>query len=335
MGKAVSRFGFPDVLNVDDTERVQSTGDYLIHYMPYSIYILVDAYMSIEYDYEKIWEDFDHKPDRMYGPAVIVLGDAIIKEEWYRHGILHNIFGPAIIEYRDRKLYQQEWYRMGKLHRLSGPAVIVIKGSRDFYKIERWYKDGQLHNAHGASIIIYYVNGIIKQKEWYRYGLLRNGNAPGSVWYGAKGRKTREYWYRHGALYKTIKYQPDNKEEYMIISWYENHLLSRDYGPARVIYFPNKIIKREEWYQKSKLHRTTGPAVIEYYPDGNRKLQIWFNKGQSFVPSPQQYYDMAEDSFIDDFDVNGIYYHEKDPDADYIEDPNAKFVEYTTDVLLL
>lgn len=70
-----------------------------------------------------------HRED---GPALVwYTGDT----EWYFHGKLHRIGGPAL-EYVD--LNYREWSVNGRLHRLDGPAIEDGKDNRYL-----WYYYGK------------------------------------------------------------------------------------------------------------------------------------------------------------------------------------------------
>jgi hypothetical protein len=82
-----------------------------------------------------------HRED---GPAVVEKNnqDEIMKEGWYRNGIIHNDNGPAMVEKYDNKtLKVQKWYINGKNHKLDGPAVIWYNKDGTVY-IERWCING-------------------------------------------------------------------------------------------------------------------------------------------------------------------------------------------------
>jgi len=64
------------------------------------------------------------------GPAITYVGKFINgKQEWYSHGHLHRVDGPAITRASGRL----EWYHRGKLHRVDGPAVIRADGSKEWW----------------------------------------------------------------------------------------------------------------------------------------------------------------------------------------------------------
>lgn len=94
---------------------------------------------------EERWTDEELDNHRENGPAVIIYNiyESIIREEWYKHGILHREDGPAVIIYDDyERIIREEWYDNGILHREDGPAVIIYNSDRT------------------VNTTIYYYNGV-------------------------------------------------------------------------------------------------------------------------------------------------------------------------------
>lgn len=65
--------------------------------------------------------------------------------------------------------------------------------------------------------------------------------------------------------------------------WYEafgsdqsGFLLHRDEAPARVEYYENGAVRREDWCQAGRYHETGKPAVTVYRTDGTPKFEWWF-----------------------------------------------------------
>ena len=86
--------------------------------------------------------------------------DADIFCETYRiHGLLHNINGPAYIEY-DRD------------------GNILCK----HYKLY-----GIFHNDNGPAYIVYYKNGNIRDESWWIHGKRHRNGGPAEILYGEDG----------------------------------------------------------------------------------------------------------------------------------------------------
>lgn len=66
------------------------------------------------------------KLHRFSGPAKIIFNRKtmqLIREEWYSHGVLHRIGGPALTiktRFHDKKM----WFYKGTVHNRAGPSVI-------------------------------------------------------------------------------------------------------------------------------------------------------------------------------------------------------------------
>jgi len=64
--------------------------------------------------------------------------------------------------------------------------------------------------------------------------------------------------------------------------WYKpfgsepSYLLHRDTAPARVEYYEDGTVRREDWCQAGKYHQTEKPAVTVYHADGTPKFEWWF-----------------------------------------------------------
>jgi hypothetical protein len=50
-------------------------------------------------------------------------------KEWYLHGELHRVDGPAVEYYDGTK----SWYLNGELHREDGPAIEYFDGTKSWY----------------------------------------------------------------------------------------------------------------------------------------------------------------------------------------------------------
>jgi len=62
--------------------------------------------------------------------------------------------------------------------------------------------------------------------------------------------------------------------------------ITRDDGPARIIYYSNGNLKQEMWYTDDVLNRDVkeGPAIIEYYRNGKISGYQYIRKGRSHRP---------------------------------------------------
>ncbi|WP_392399398.1 toxin-antitoxin system YwqK family antitoxin [Actinotignum urinale] len=63
--------------------------------------------------------------------------------------------------------------------------------------------------------------------------------------------------------------------------WHDNDgRLHRDKGPARIDYYRDGTVWREEYRQHGKEHRDGAPAYIEYNPDGTIAYEAYWQHGQ-------------------------------------------------------
>lgn len=75
-----------------------------------------------------------------------------------KKGNLHRFAGPAKITF-NRKTMQvihEEWYRHGTLHRVGGPALTI---KTRFHDKKMWFYKGDIHNRNGPSIISKRLSG--------------------------------------------------------------------------------------------------------------------------------------------------------------------------------
>lgn len=91
------------------------------------------------------------------GPAVSIRGE--VKEWWY-HGHLHRIGGPAIINPSGK-----QYWLFGKRHRLDGPAI-------ECKTTKQWWINDIMHREDGPAIIngsfeAYYLENKYYTKEDY------------------------------------------------------------------------------------------------------------------------------------------------------------------------
>lgn len=182
-----------------------------------------------------------------------------IRIQYYKHGKLHRLNGPAVIT--DNSKF--EWYFEGQLHRIGAPAV-QSPASTSWHQII----DGKsvLHRTDGPAIIQY--NGTM---HWYQFGEKHRQYGPASICPQGK-----IVWYYRGEIKQTHEnatFNVDTKITYHTITSPTNDiLLHRTDGPA--IEHPNGDC---EWWQvidgKSVLHRIDGPAIS--YHD----TKYWFRNG--------------------------------------------------------
>ena len=70
---------------------------------------------------------------RDYGPYVKTYPNG--NKEYYLHGQLHRVDGPAIERANGDKIY----YLHGQLHRIDGPAIEYTNGTKSYYLHGRYY----------------------------------------------------------------------------------------------------------------------------------------------------------------------------------------------------
>lgn len=129
-------------------------------------------------------------------------------EAWYRHGVLHNTSGPAILMpegfvwvlygkrhrengpaefYKKGEYERQEWFQNGKRHRIGGPAV------KDCNE-EEWYVDGLLHRDDGPAVVTRSAGHI--KEEWYNGGVRHRVDGPAVI-----DSVGLSHWYLYGFLH--------------------------------------------------------------------------------------------------------------------------------------
>jgi hypothetical protein len=105
---------------------------------------------------------------RECGPAIIRANGT---EEWFRHGQLHRVDGPAVVLVgggRGEWWFEdgpaiiradssgQEWWLNGQLHREDGPAVVHADGGQE------WWFNGQRHREDGIDSCKWYSKMVVK-----------------------------------------------------------------------------------------------------------------------------------------------------------------------------
>ena len=112
---------------------------------------LLKNYSAITAD---VYVDSDMFANREDGPAVThyYLSNNSTKrahketEEWFKHGSLHRVDGPAYTTYYDfvNMIYSKSYYLNGKHHRLDGPAFIMYNERGDVID-EEYYINDTMH----------------------------------------------------------------------------------------------------------------------------------------------------------------------------------------------
>jgi antitoxin component YwqK of YwqJK toxin-antitoxin module len=64
--------------------------------------------------------------------------------------------------------------------------------------------------------------------------------------------------------------------------WYQNNIIHKENGPAKIYYYQDGTIDREIWYYYGIIHRNDGPAKIYYYENGSVDTEIWFQNGKRY-----------------------------------------------------
>lgn len=113
-----------------------------------------------------VYHDDEGRLHRDDGPALIKPNGS---HEWYQHGLLHRVGGPAA-EYKDMRC----WYQNGKLHRIGGPALEGLGGINAGRR--EWYVNGRLHRTGGPAVEL---DGV--RVEYHVAGLLHRVGGPAVV----------------------------------------------------------------------------------------------------------------------------------------------------------
>jgi hypothetical protein len=136
------------------------------------------------------WRNKRGRFDRLNGPAILeydaVIND-VVRELWYRNGVLHREAGPAILEHLPgRGITKESWWkngmcgrddhplRRGSYRRTSaGPAIIEYDPRTHKRTREEWrtLPDGHLHRSQGPAVIERDAeSGAVTKALWYRNG---------------------------------------------------------------------------------------------------------------------------------------------------------------------
>jgi len=93
-----------------------------------------------------------------------------------KKGNLHRFGGPAKITFNRKtmQVIREEWYRHGVMHRVGGPALTI---KTRFHDKKMWLYKGAVHNRTGPSVIskisrgidyIWCIMGVVYSKEeWF------------------------------------------------------------------------------------------------------------------------------------------------------------------------
>lgn len=229
--------------------------DIIVSYLPLSISIGIDHYMSIigdsiyEDDLVREWFDFASKIHRTDGPATLEFypnsGGFDIEEWWNDSKIIHYQYNGQI--------RREIWCRHGKSYRLNGPAEIHYDTNGNI-EIESWGETSDYYI--GPTRIEYYSDGNFKLKEWKHPNNLIN--------------KVFACVNYNGFFY--VMYRLNTGK------WYYK-LFHNSNGPACIKYYPNGHIMEEKYYYNNKLHRSDGPAIVKYTIRGDIESQSWWYNG--------------------------------------------------------
>jgi antitoxin component YwqK of YwqJK toxin-antitoxin module len=121
-------------------------------------------------------------------------------------------------------------------------------------------------------------------KYWYIHGKQKRENIESPFIECSNGNK----YYRLEDGYKIISYDQNgvmtqlntyyesgNKKD---IEYYENGVLSKKDGPARIKYFENGNICYEEYFLNGSPYKKDGPTQTQYHENGNIKIEMYSNK---------------------------------------------------------
>lgn len=199
--------------------------------------------------------------------------------EEYRNdnGDLHNLDGPAVIDYRRAFFGYQtprktdndrgnrprlEWWLNGNLHREDGPAVMIYKDHiGGELCVEEWYLNGIYGRKDGGPLRITYNTMKERTHEWYGYSedsgpLLHREDGPAHIDLLCE----TQTWYRYG-----IKYRENGPAMVSPIAetWFKDGSVHRRDGPAEIIWDDRSTKFR--WRKKGSLHRPRNlPAVLGF-----------------------------------------------------------------------
>jgi len=131
---------------------------------------LFEECITLEWVHRGIRRSFLHRDD---GPAMVLYENYnLIKEEWRFEGYLHNLNGPARICYNpDGSVYLTEYYDHGQLHRIDGPAFVLVG---DGTLTMEYRQRDQLHRTDGPAYIVTFEGST--REVWYINGEIIDEN---------------------------------------------------------------------------------------------------------------------------------------------------------------
>ena len=169
----------------------------------------------------------------------------IHEEEYYDNNLLHNLEGPAYIEYNDKGAQIKTiYYLFGKKHRSDGPACTY---HTDDTLVQKWYTSGRLRNNGKPNEIIYYDDK--KVKKWLTDDdVLHRVDLPAYI-VVEDGVETYRAYYINGCRQhigdEIVREQID---DYTYTSYYTNGCIHRSEGPAYIVKKGDHI-KEERYYE--------------------------------------------------------------------------------------
>lgn len=193
----------------------------------------------------------------------------INSENWYLHGKLHRVEGPAarVFDPNTGALIVEEWHRDGSLLREGGPARTTFDAQTRHPTFEVWRNH---HGVHRPDDLPAKTNwcantGNVTSMRFYEYDLEHRENGPSHIQFGTDG--------------KTIVFE----------EWRRHELMSREGGlPAITERDENTgVIVREEYWIANYLHRDSNKPAIIYRDAGSGEVthQFFYEHGQELDTS--------------------------------------------------
>lgn len=153
---------------------------------------LLDQKLTVLSTGTKIYKDRNGEYHREDGPAIEFVSPEYSYQEWFYHGKLHRIGGPAIYDVIDPmdesdgfEIYE-EWWVNGKAHRVDGPAILsTLDGTFG------WWVNGEAHRIGGPAIR--FENG---DTHYYKNNKLHRTDGPAIV--GGFLSSTLDEWWVEG-----------------------------------------------------------------------------------------------------------------------------------------
>ncbi len=205
---------------------------------------------------QHLYYDKDHKLHRIDGNAKEVfdnrsmLPNHICRSEKWIHGKLHG--EPAVIHYElDGRVIKEEYWKNGILHRDNEPAIMY----KNLYGIviNEFYNNRKRHNNKSPAYIE--INPIMNLKccKFYQNGKLHNENAPALTRHTLyKNELLDEEWRINGVLHRKDGYAHTSIRSFMdyaIFYHYVDGKIHHDNKPAIVeLELSTKKIINEKHY---------------------------------------------------------------------------------------